>query len=445
MIEKEHIFDHFIQMEVEYELFNIVDRFNFPCWDFIRTDIYGHYLRNRADVKKIEVKKSLFDKLKILFLYVYKGITLPNRCSYLFVYTPRFFDDNNRLYDRVSDDLMGFVKEKSVYINASSNRNYLGTKYKDNTLFIFDILARIKSCKVKLDRHIFDTVYDAIHNTFQIKVDYDTINYFYKRNVIDFYSYKYCLQYLSPKKVFVSRDRRKGLYHIAKQMGIPTYELQHGTVVYEYPSYSYPRTINSSSNIAFADYFVEPGEGWGKNNNIPAKKIFVLGNNNFKINSDVEVRHGNYILIISSPIHGHLLMPFAKQIAEELNIPIVYRLHPSEFKREGDVLDYFSDNNKMIKVDSHSNMQDLIKDCSLMITVSSTVYFEAKTYGKRVAVYKRDNYYTLRSYVDNSINSCLIDNIDDVKKALEMPEISQGVQFYKPFNEVMARHLVYEL
>ena len=90
----------------------------------------------------------------------------------------------------------------------------------------------------------------------------------------------------------------------------------------------------------------------------------------------------------------------------------------------------------------NSNMSDLLACCSLVVTVSSTVYFEAKTIGKRVAILKVDNYFYMEPYVKKSNNSCIVENAGDILKALTMPETSEEDQYYKPFDKSVANDLL---
>ena len=443
-MKREEYFGNFLDMEIHYHLFDVTDKSGFPCWDFVRVDIYNE---NLAEIHKninSRHNKSLIQKLRKIIIYIIKGIVSPKKKNpIMFVYCPRFFDKDNLLYDRVAEDLIDYAKPYNcVYLNTSNN--FERTREKDNTLFLFELRAMIKTMGCKIDRGVYDFFYKALKEKFDVDISYEVINSYFISKVREYYTYYYCLKFFSPQKIIVSRDRKKGLYWAARKLNIPTYELQHGTLVYEYPSYSYPKGIDNSSNVAFADYFIKPGDGWGVNNVLPAKKSLILGNNNFVSQGNGEAFDKGIILIISSHIQAQFLKPLAKDIATKLGLKVVYRLHPQEYKDVDNYKDYFKDVDNQVIIDLKGNLQKLIQNCSLMITISSTVYFEAKSHGKRVAVFMKDNYYILKDYVMLSENSCFIENADDVLKALKMPENVSSVQYYKKFDVNIARQIITE-
>lgn len=432
------LFDSFLKMEEEYHLFDIKGKYQEPLWDLVRVRLYNWYILKNGIIK-VNKCRSLEEKIRNILSYIYNSFAFSKKSKYLFVYCPRYYDDCGKLYDRVAEDMINFVnKEDCVLLNIYGR--YFNTKYKDHTLFLFNCLAYLRILFLKLSSCDYSLINNAIYETFKIDIPYDDVNNLYRTMMRRYYSYLYCLKYYRPKKVFVFIDEQKGLYLAAKKLGLETYEIQHGTLIYEYPSYSYPQSINYTSNISYADYYVHPGYGWGLNNNIPVKKRLVLGNNSYLNSSDIKT--DNSLLIISSLLHYKYLLEFTKNVSRIFSGDIIYKLHPAEYPKRAKYEAFFSDCPNVKVATADAKIIDLIAKSSLMVTISSTTYFEAKNAGKRVAVLKYDNYYTLEPYVTQSSNSCILDSWRDLPKAFEMPENGMCEHYYVPFNEIEAKKIL---
>lgn len=430
---EKHLFESFLKMEEDYSLFNIKGKHHEPIWDLVRVRVFNWYILNNDIINKNRIS-TISEQIKNILSYIYKSLSFRRDKKYLFIYTPRFFDENGRKYDRIAEDMINFVSGENITLISISG-SYTKSKHNDNTLFLFTIIAQLRILFLKLSQSHYAKIFSAIKHTFNIELSYKTINALYRKSMRGYYSYLYCLKYYKPQKMFVFVDEQKGAYMAAKRLGIIAFEVQHGTLVYESPSYSYPKSIIYNSNISYADYYLHPGYGWGINNNIPAKERIVLGNNSFVNSLNTCGFVDDIILIISCLPHCDYLKKFTKKISKIYKGTIIYKLHPEEYPIYEKYVIFFSEYNNIKVAPQNANLSELISKCSLMVTVSSTVYFEAKNIGKRVAVLKYDNYYILEPYVKQSLNSCIIDSWKDLYKAIEMPEKDRCERYYVPFNE----------
>ena len=435
----QRLFDEFLRMESEYKLFDLKEPFFSPVWDVLRVELFNsHILRPSSGNNRY--RRSLLEKIRSRSCQLFKGLMWPRKLDYVFVYSPIIVNSHGRLYDRMAEDLISFTKNARCMYLGAVELSYKA-EHRDYGLFYFRLMASFGSRSLNLSYQNYDLIHQAIQNTFNIDISYNVVNAIFRLYVKEYFAYKLFLSWIHPKKVFVSMDLQKGLYVAAKERNIPTCEIQHGCLVYQYPSYSYPASINSTSNVAFADTFAMPGEGWGLDNCMPCKKRVILGNSHFggicsHVGSD------GSIVIISNAIHCKYLIPFSISLSKIYQGKIIYKLHPLEYPHIDEYKKEFEGYSNIEIAPIDSDMSELLAKCSLVVTISSTVFFEAKTMGKRVAILKEDNYYIIESYVKSSHNTCIIEKAEDVFEALKMPESSDDVKYYLSFDADVAKELL---
>lgn len=432
------IFDKFIEMESSSHLFDIKEEDFFPVWDFVRVQLYIENLlySDGSTILKLSRKDRIMGRL----CQIVKGLYYPRNIDYAFFYCPTFLTSKREYYDRVAEEMINYTKDYNC-ICVGSAELYFNSMHKDYSLFPFKVLSKIKCRDKKLSIGNYEKMREAILKTFNVNIPYERLNALYKDKVSDYYTCRYFLRWVKPRKVFASLDTRKGLYLAARNLGIPTCEIQHGALVYQYPSYSYPPEICNSSNIAYADVYAMLGEGWGPNNNIPCQKRVSLGNTSYVV-KDTDVSEDGSIVVISNAIHKKYLVPLTIELSRKYKGKIIYKLHPLEYSKQHEYEDKFEGCLNVEIASLNANLSSLLAKCSLVILVSSAVFFEAKTMGKRVAILKKSEYYPFVPFVDQSQNTCLVDNADDVLGALKMPARCDNVKYYKPFDEDVARSLL---
>ena len=301
-------FDKFMEMESTSNLFDLKEDGIFPVWDFIRVAIFGEEIQRNGGAltsQNLSVRKRFLRRI----IQIKKAICLPKHVDIVYIYSPVTIDKGEQYYDRVAEDLIEYTKdEKCLYIGPVEL--YPNSRHKDHSMFFFNFLATMRVSFKKMSIENYKTISKAVKNFFGVDIPYEKMNGYYRQMLKSYYAYKCLLKWVRPRKIIVSMDLQKGLYFSAKMLGIPTCEIQHGTLIYQYPSYSYPSMINNSSNIAYADIFAMPGDGWGVTNNIPSKKRVVLGNSQFVIKSQNICDNGS-VVFISNLIHKKFLLPLA--------------------------------------------------------------------------------------------------------------------------------------
>ena len=436
---KKDDFRRFLDMESKYKLFDIVDSFGLPVWDFLRVNIVLRYFRGTS-LSKSGTGRQSFERVLNIFRSIPCSFLFSSRKKYFLAYSPVFFDKNGLMYDRIAEDLINFFPPKSFFL-YNINVDYLKSRHNHYSPFPFDLYYHIKYKSLKINESHFKTISSALYETFNIEVNKDELDYDYRHYVIQYKIAQRILSYIRPQKLFATADMQKGFYLAARQLGIPSYEIQHGAMDYAYTSYSYPSDLKWGVNVGFADYFVLNGEGWCDTNNIPVKRKYILGNNSFLINKN-SISNNGYILVISTAIHSSIIKEFTANVLDKLKTDVIYKLHPTEYAAKSSYLKYFQPYTNIRIAEINSDLTDLLAHSSLVVLLNSTVYFEAKTLGKRVAVIRHADSEFLSEFVSSSNNSCYVENINDIINALNLPDYLEGCHFYTSFDNNVANELL---
>lgn len=200
--------------------------------------------------------------------------------------------------------------------------------------------------------------------------------------------YKLLLKYLHPKKILVLVSYGKeGLMWAAKELRIPSIEIQHGVITEEHLGYSFKDTM---IKYTFPDYFLLFGDYWKQTVNFPIEqeKLITFGYPYLErlIKKTKKSRKINQILFISQGTIGEKLSKFAVGFAknQKEDVHIVYKLHPGEAARWKGIYPWLLEASKEKKIeviDSHSpNLYSLFAESKWQVGVYSTALFEGLAY-----------------------------------------------------------------
>lgn len=186
---------------------------------------------------------------------------------------------------------------------------------------------------------------------------------------------------------------------IAKEMKIPTIELQHGTMYGEHIAYQYAQNMEipqlPDKIFLFSDF-------WKQFLNLPIEdsELVVTGYPHFekrireyKRNNKLDNR--KTIVFISQGTIGQYLSKLARELSERLSSEeyrLIYKLHPSEYgswKKEMACLDIAS-----IEVidDKNVDLYDIFSQSDVQIGVYSTAIFEGVGFGLQTYIYNVGHY-----------------------------------------------------
>lgn len=177
-------------------------------------------------------------------------------------------------------------------------------------------------------------------------------------------------------------------FQVARKRGIPSVELQHGTVSKYHIAYNY----KSTDLKYFPDYFFAWGMAWLNGVRLPLKseRIKAVGYpylDTFKSKKDLE-RNNRQVLIISQMRQD--LANFALELSKQLkDHKFIFKAHPSEYERVKDEYEilYQNDNIEVIGNDSRL-LYELFRESNYIFGVFSTALIEATLFCPNVIILK---------------------------------------------------------
>jgi hypothetical protein len=431
----------FFEMEKKHSLFGLKTKEGFFAWDIFRFYIFYKYTFPEM-VTTIAPSGFTFKKIvKGLLIALTHLPSLINRKSNVIIFPySRYLDTDSKLYDKVSQDTIDTLQNNAIIIEELKPLSEYKNKIEYNYCSLFSKFYKSKP----LNRSTFDFISKALISTYgEINCSYEELNQIYSEFQKEYCFYRFLFLLKKPKIIFyVQRNQvRKGMIAAAKLYGIKTLEFQHGIFGVDHPAYSYYKGVDNQS-IYFSDYFLTMGSLWGANVNVPAK-VVVLGNNEFAI-SEINVEPDNSLLFISSLIHRDEMVNLAIKTAKAAPmVKINYKLHPNEYVDFDKYVESFKQYENIQVLCGEQNLKILIKQSQLVVLIASTCLFEALNMGRKVAIYKKQNYETHQEQF-NLNNVFLFDDVKDLLSITNQVTDPSPQVFFEPFNKSVMDQILKE-
>ncbi|MCL2116749.1 MAG: sialyltransferase [Methanobrevibacter sp.] len=402
--------DIIFSLEKKYDL-NHMEIQGVYVWQLVRFYVYLEIS------KKIEVlgspqqgKVTLKDKI-LTFLPFVKNSLFSNPLSgkyhkdILIFDHPRRVIHNGEYKDIYSyfliDDLNdgnsintghSFEVIESPYLNKhyTKKENYI--KYNDRILlgsYINKKLANLKLETFEINK--IANLQKEIMLNFNIEIDLFNI---IKNHILDFkYHYKQydkLFKKRTPKYIFVVvAYENKSMIAAAKDNGIETIELQHGTIGKYHLGYHYPGSNDKNLNY-FPDKILSFGKYWNEVANYPIDKENIMAFGFHYLDETIEIyldneKKKNQILFISQGVIGEYLSEFAYNLARKLEesdekYEIIYKLHSGEYSTWQDNYSYLKKCEKLANfhiIDNNkTSLYELFSKSEYLIGVFSTAIYE---------------------------------------------------------------------
>lgn len=439
--------DKFLTFEADNDLFN-KRILGIEYWPIVREMIYN-------DINSISEKigrahdyfnsKKLKGKIKdvvVFFRNVIKHKIYPIESREILILSHPRRIKNGLFYDCPYTDFLRNINRSYYIFEESCISEHLKPvrtneiRYTDriNLRFYIEYLFMKLANRYKLKetdkKHIIDVI-EKINKEFKIELDKNiyvkkTRNELIKFKLLYKY-YKKIIMKINPKliiEVISYERRRKVINSIAKEYGIPTIELQHGTIGKYEIAYNF---LNKRRIHTFPDYLFLFGDFWRDNSRFPidSNKVISVGWSYFeekiKEYQDADsVKNNKTILFISQGTIGAEL----SKIAVELNAlmknsdyRIIYKLHQGEYIRWKTEYPWLIDSNIEVIDNSSKDMYYYYSQASIQIGVYSTAIFEGLGYGLKTIICKLYGYeYMEELYLNNYAK--LVENAVEIVKYL---------------------------
>lgn len=427
------------EMETKYHLFEIGKDYGIPVWDLIRVDMYFAYVYRYTATPSSSNHNGLVNKN--WFVTIFKWIKdlsfLFHRNRIVFMSNYRDVDSNGFNIDKILNDTIELVpKNKRLILGYEPQKLNHKQEYYNCNLAIYLIRPFVKKIKI-FDKEI-EQISSAFKEFYNIDISQSDILSFINYSYKQYKAWSILLRWLSPIE-FISSISDKPLFAATRELNIKSFEFQHAGIIFDYPSYSYPKEVTAQDNLAWADYYVMFGDHWGINNNIPAKRL-VLGNNSLIPTCFSRHFDKDYILVISDNIHKETLISYTKALADIAeNQIIAFKLHPSEFSQKEEYRLVFKDYINVMVISDDYSLFDLIRYMRIMVLVYSSSFFEAMSLNKKVAIIKEDNYYLLEEFVSNNPNAVIVSSAEEIIEFSNKTDSICSFTLFDHYNYEMAK------
>ena len=417
--------DIFYQMEKEQNLFTLQLADGTYYWDIIRRDVHisvnivlngeSAYFnsKNRSiiETKIRDLVKTGINEISLRYL-------ISRKPDYIFT-TYQKPVKGNRNVDYITDHLHDLVSEKSIcieHINQSSicyrdiflrRKTRLPPPYiregsKDTEVADIDkVITNAVSKHFDFTINIYNIIHESIR-VFKEKRSY----------------YRRLFSKFLPKVIICYNDGAyKGMYFAAREVQVPTIELQHGvspgSIMWAYSEkYRKPHP-----GLILPDVYLTLADCWNSKNEYPTTRTYSIGNDNLY---QILVAGENNILIVSNSRFHEDLVAFTFELADLIKEKkIYYKMHPEQYHYKADVIDVFSGYSNIQVISDEMNQIELFNNCNHVVGVGSTVLYTALQAGKNVYLYNH------RSY---SLDESLFNYVAVFKDVMELKKIIEETE-----------------
>lgn len=235
--------------------------------------------------------------------------------------------------------------------------------------------------------------------------------------------YRTLIEKRRPRRIYliVSYSFYMGpLIAAAKDLGVETVEIQHGTLSPYHLGYHFPGHRPSSDGAApvreldyFPSMFLAFGDYWRSAADfpLPPERIRVYGFPHFIAQQkrvDLSRRRSRQILFISQGVIGRRLSDLVLECARQLpDFPIVFKLHPGEYARwrqdYPSLVEAAALANVKVVDDSKRSLHAYFAESEFVVGVFSTAIFEGLALGCKTIVVDLPGVEYMRKLIDEGI------------------------------------------
>lgn len=360
-------------------------------WEIVRLDIYQKLQIHFGLLQKqLGVDRSIQNLLKIFFrnlqyIFFKSPFFIPKNKILILSTGRRYQNDDGLFWDIYTDYFIEKLGEEKFYL--IENMSFSGlhqtpakTKnlaYSDAFHLLVIITAKLislfSSKNIEKDAKKIE---EKLNQAFQAKLNLSkhivTKMCAYKAEKI---LYRFWFKWSQPKMVgVINSPNRKAALLVCKELGIPTFEIQHGTLGKYHLGYYYPP---GKQKIA-PHYMLFMGKFWKQSIHNPAKETntFIVGHPFLenKQRKFAAIPKKKKALFISQALD--VVLEFAEDLKKlmTIDIEIVVKLHPSEYGHIDTIRKKFP---SVEIIGPGTDIYSLLAESKWVFGIYSTVMFEA--------------------------------------------------------------------
>ncbi len=430
MITVDELYRKFLVVEDELSVFDQeINGIRF--WERIRVSVYFSIFDASTQnppvspPRRVSLEKVSF-YIKSL-LYLHRNPLLSGRKDVLFVGTPRrILCEDGFWWDIYTDFLvdeldMGSVTiEEHLHLKHRTPAKTPNLKYFDFMTFLVGIAKTIGYGRVRIPQNKLDMLQEirgAIRRTFSFDIDIARITQdILARRRIELPFYRAVLNRIRPRVlIMVTSYGKETLIETARRLGIPTVELQHGTISPYHPGYSFPG--ESRRKETFPDYLFVFGNYWATCAPFPAPSENIISVGYPFLESERKrfqhIKKREQILFISQGRVGKQVADYAVALSEvkNLNYDILLKLHPLDCENWRNRYPELSKSDVQVIDDRATPLYKLFASSAAQIGVFSTAILEGLAFGLKTILLDVTGVDNLRPLVDAGA-ATIVDSAD---------------------------------
>ena len=419
-------------------------------WHIIRFDIYMEILSQSTSIgeayitsKKNDFVKRMIFIIKELPFIITKNPFISKHKEILITNSGRRVKNGDIYECLYTDDLVSKLDHSYLLLERTYQGSHMKpikkcniayTDYIDNIYYWKKLLSKIMRIQYLNDTEKIKIIkiIKKINKEFNVKLN--TEEWLKKINNIPL-AYKVYYENLNKiikriePKVIIQEDSYNMFCYIineiAKKKGIPTIELQHGTMGKYHIAYNFAEEMNLPG---FPDYIFTFGQFWKDVTRFPIgdSKIKVVGWPYYekKINFHKNIKKPypeKQILFISQGTIGKELSKVAIELSEKIldGYNIIYKLHPGEYNRWKKDYPWLKSGNISVIDNNKYDMHYYFAQADIQIGVYSTAIFEGLGYGIDTYICRFYGHEYVKELYDNNL-ATLVDS------AYELVELIEG-------------------
>lgn len=429
--------DFFLQWETENQLFD--QEINF--WHYIRFEVFmkicelklGRFNLNMY-LEPINEEKTI---LKRIDQAIFKNPCNVTHKDVLVFNHPRRAKEGKYYKCLYTDEwLRGFYKSYYVFEEAYASRHFSPIKTK--WVKYFDLQEYTNKLNMCVTSHIKVDCYgknliNKIESDFEmhLPVQYkcsiiSSIFYVVNQREAFLKSYKHLLSEISPKVIIIVcayNYNRMLLIEAAKDLGIPTVELQHGNIGGYHIAYNFYNKMNLKT---FADYIFTFGQFDVDKPMYPIPKSHVIPVGSPEL--DVQLtkfhntkKHKKVVTYISNCSVQLLLNVIELEALIDLNkIELVVKLHPSEYGKWKMFYPFLFGRQIKILDRPDYSIYESLSESDYIVGTTSTVLYEATRFRCNILIFRDDTAYVPEWLVTHG-SAVVVDSASQIADMISGP------------------------
>ncbi|MBQ9136369.1 MAG: hypothetical protein IJX66_09795 [Lachnospiraceae bacterium] len=451
----EELCEQFLQMEEDKNLFEVLNINSVNIWHYIRSEIYVLLLKVVGQYENINLSNIEYEDTKKLSDWIDEKIVrsqfrISHREMLVFNYTRRV--KQGKYYNCIYTDewLKNFTGSYYVFEGKYAGKIHF-KPVKTKHLRYYEVSDYVKLFNKKYSprknqkevRGVTKYIMDMLEAEFGVKISAkdkvcikNIIKNFWLRREIGRDYYTYLLKRINPKVIVMvishSFDHMM-VCEIAKEMGIPTIELQQGHMGKGLIPYNFKGKVKLT---AFPDYLFVNGQHELDLARLPIPKenVYIVGStelekqvNYYKQALSNKKKRKKIITFISGtePEMIDAAIELSKKI-DSNKYKIYVKLHPTEYTNWQTTYPELAASNIEVADDSKHNIYYYMAVSDWLIGIASTVLFEATRFECNIMILRRLHYFESASLVETG-NAVYIDSMDDA-----VTYINRNISPHKP-------------